>query len=418
MGMCESRIFNKNKSNKNNIETNILKNKMNYDLQFTRYLYEKDEVKLSLIISILNKKEEAIFWAYELFYSGFIEELIELLWKIYYDFYATLNPSFENYLSIKFSSQLSIDKNDDKLLCMIINNFMIRPHNIDIFIMRQIITTVEIDNTCLKEYKLTNDFSKLENELFELIETRDYFMLTSLILYDLSNDNIINTFNYIINYFSKNSLKIEFKKELKNFKKLMNNYNPRIILLSRIVYYLSLLKKLNMGKNLYVHVDPEEVIMYETIHADLKFKEGTHQYILSARKILPIASIYHIDHDNYLSLFKLKRDINNNNIVEAYYYNWIYHASFSPIWKNRIKNYGGEIDVINKKVSFDNEDNEELFYEKFGYEPDEQKKNVQEKMIPKINVKRNWLSFYNEHKNNGIIEIDKEMFDELDKIIY
>ena len=68
MGMCESRIFNKNKSNKNNIETNILKNKMNYDLQFTRYLYEKDEVKLSLIISILNKKEEAIFWAYELFY--------------------------------------------------------------------------------------------------------------------------------------------------------------------------------------------------------------------------------------------------------------------------------------------------------------------------------------------------------------
>ena len=34
---------------------------------FTRYLYEKDEVKLALLIALLNKKEEAIFWAYELY---------------------------------------------------------------------------------------------------------------------------------------------------------------------------------------------------------------------------------------------------------------------------------------------------------------------------------------------------------------
>ena len=31
--------------------------KMSNEIQFTRYLYEKDEVKLSLILSILNKKE-------------------------------------------------------------------------------------------------------------------------------------------------------------------------------------------------------------------------------------------------------------------------------------------------------------------------------------------------------------------------
>ena len=50
---------------------------MNQEIQFTRYLYEKDEVKLALILSILNKKEErAEFWAYELYYSGFEQEII------------------------------------------------------------------------------------------------------------------------------------------------------------------------------------------------------------------------------------------------------------------------------------------------------------------------------------------------------
>ena len=33
---------------------------MNNEIQLTRYLYEKDEVKLSLIMCIINKKEEAM----------------------------------------------------------------------------------------------------------------------------------------------------------------------------------------------------------------------------------------------------------------------------------------------------------------------------------------------------------------------
>ena len=37
------------------------------NLVFTRYLYLKDEVKLSLLVSILNKSDDAIFWAYELY---------------------------------------------------------------------------------------------------------------------------------------------------------------------------------------------------------------------------------------------------------------------------------------------------------------------------------------------------------------
>lgn len=61
-------------------------------LQLTRFLYPKDEVELSLMTALLTKEpcETCLFWACELIYSGF--DISQLLWSIYYDFYAQLNP--------------------------------------------------------------------------------------------------------------------------------------------------------------------------------------------------------------------------------------------------------------------------------------------------------------------------------------
>jgi hypothetical protein len=77
------------------------------NLVFTQYLYIKEEVILALLVSILNKSDKAIFWAYELYYSGFKYELLNLIWKIYYDFFATLNPAYESYLFKKHKELLS-----------------------------------------------------------------------------------------------------------------------------------------------------------------------------------------------------------------------------------------------------------------------------------------------------------------------
>ena len=66
----------------------------------TRYLYWKDEVELSLITSLLEGEnfEEVLFWLYELYYSGYEEECFYLAWKIYYDFYAHLNPKLDAFI--------------------------------------------------------------------------------------------------------------------------------------------------------------------------------------------------------------------------------------------------------------------------------------------------------------------------------
>lgn len=74
-----------------NMNENI-KNQERTCLQLTRFLYPKDEVELSLMTSLLTKEpcETCLFWACELIYSGF--DISQLLWSIYYDFYAQLNP--------------------------------------------------------------------------------------------------------------------------------------------------------------------------------------------------------------------------------------------------------------------------------------------------------------------------------------
>jgi len=64
-----------------------------------------------------------------------------------------------------------------------------------------------------------------------------------------------------------------------------------------------------------------------------------------------------------------------------YVYNWLNLAAKSPIWFERIIEYKGEIK--NNKVVFYNEDYEEDFYDRFGYEPDEQPLEIQMNCIGK-----------------------------------
>ena len=170
-----------------------------------------------------------------------------------------------------------------------------------------------------------------------------------------------------------------------------------------------------MGKNIYVHIEAEDIIIHENISADLKENDKGHA-ILPARKILPLAKVYSIDVDNYLSLFELKRE--KQDIKTAYYYNWLYHASFSPLWKSRITKHNGYVDEENKLIVFDEEIDIQNFYDEYGYEPDEQSEDVENKTIQDIKKERTWLSFYNQHKNSGIVEIEEDILTDIDKVAY
>ena len=75
------------------------------------------------------------------------------------------------------------------------------------------------------------------------------------------------------------------------------------------------------------------------------------------------------------------RDMNSNEVYKTITSNWLYYASYSPIWKERIEQHHGIIDEKNEKIYFENDDWFEKFHELYEYELDEQDKDVQSKIF-------------------------------------
>lgn len=61
--------------------------------------------------------------------------------------------------------------------------------------------------------------------------------------------------------------------------------------------------------------------------------------------------------------------------------NWIFYASYCPLWKTRILENGGEINIAEKKVEFREGDDYERFYETYGFEFDEQSSQIQHRCL-------------------------------------
>jgi hypothetical protein len=369
------------------------------DLVFTRYLYVKDEVRIALLVSILNKSDDAIFWAYELYYSGFKNELLGLIWKIYYDFFATLNPSFEQYL-MKKHKEILLDQ--DRVVSAVIQTLLFRPFNTDIFMLRNIVENFETDIVYNDTNKIKN-ITEATNNLKKWVLNNDYRCIAEWI-YNINNNtiNIVDIYNICLDIFEELGIKLTKPKLIKDFvTSVKNNMNPNVNLLSKIMCLFSKKEHLKKGKSIYINVEPEDIIIYETI--------------CGSYKILEKVCICGIDDFKHLSLFKLKRS--KYNLVDKYLYNWEYHASFSPLWSERIKQFGGYPDYMKQKIMFKEEPDDDLmqeFYSLYGLEPDEQLKSIQEKSIKTIEKVNNWKLFKEKYKKNGLFDIYEEELDEFD----
>jgi len=321
-----------------------------------------------------------------------------------------MNPSFEKYLQTKLKNNLDLDTDSASYIAMIVSNFMIRPHTMDVFTLKQIVDVCDFDKSDIQNYITSsgNNYDVIQTELLGALRTRDFMMLASFILTDIKDEHLLETLKTIVCYFVTN---IGIKIDINNEKILQNKNqyhcnNKRTLILAKTIHYFTIAANKKLGKNIYIHVEPEDVIVYETIQPDAD---------LPPRKILLLAKIYSIDSNNYLSLFVLKRE--TQDIKIAYYYNWLYHASFSSLWRSRILKCNGVIDVKNKQVTFDDEDSDD-FYNEYGYEPDEQTTVVENKTIQDIKKENTWLSFYKEHNKNGVVEIDDDILDSIGKIVY
>ena len=342
---------------------------------FTRYLYNADEVLLTFLECLLIAKnlEECYFWIYEYYISGFEQESWDFIWKIYYDFYALSYPKMER----KIKQYYKLWKNDKQFINImhIVKNFFrfSFSSNSCIFMLRiyyykrlfkllDKIEEKEIKYDCKNKYQSLLIQSILEKEF----ENMAYYLKRCI-----NDKNIIELLEYV------------FEKKI-----FLNEYydNKFHQLLAKIIQ-----KKRNIEYNLNYYYKKASQKEYDMVlKTDESCRKGRLEDVSYVYTTLKKRRIYGIS--SKIGCFTLKRQ--NIDLHNIFWHHWEYYAYFSPLWKKRFLKNDIHIDHEQKKIIFNNVDEEEEFYEEYGYEPDEQSKEIQEKSIIEIpnNKLDNWLN--------------------------
>jgi hypothetical protein len=240
------------------------------NIMLTRYLYIKEEVMISLTVAIMEKnRDEALFWAYELYWSGFQEEIFEYLMSVFAEIFEPLNPRLRCFLQTQVDSWKQ-DPTKHWTLGTMVRNLAdkCRTFNIDAFVL----TISPVPDSKIKDHRF------------------------------------------------------------------------------------------------YIELEDKDIIQYETIWEELPRLTLGKACIFSTKK-------------EYNNIFGSRhKDICNKDILDTSTMKWDYYASFSPVWKERIEQHNGKIDDKMKRIVFDHDDDQEEFYDRYGYEPDEQSVDILDKI--------------------------------------
>ena len=296
----------------------------------TRYIYEKENLQYSILLALLNKDREQVkFWIYELYYSGFKIEAFHLLWELYYKMYYISYPNMEKFMQKQTALWVSSNKLDDCIIGTIAESLAIREPCIDsYFIIENKKNSNIIPNNIIQEIvKIKNSFSK--KDCFIHLENFDEFHKNN----------------------RKTKKKIDFTKNVFLELEMLDIEILKFASISIILDIFIQKPEIKMRKNIYIIQQPHDIKQYK-IKPAIKHRG----YKMPSREC------------------RYQLQIKPENRVFDYpdYDNWVYYASFSPLWKKRIERHNGIILQEEQTIHFENEEDEEAFYNYFNLEPDEQ----------------------------------------------
>jgi hypothetical protein len=302
----------------------------------TRYLYPKESVMSSLVWAVLDQNaDEALFWAYELYYSGFKIDAFDLLISIHIVFY------HEKY-----------------------------PHQTDIL------------------YPLLEKWyhqEKIPQKKFRHHDTILGAILMNIMYYYEEGGERNLPYTCSLSQLMRKRAGVNYMETV-----APPTTNP--VGVSPIDFTLHDLKPYQT-----IYTKPPSVILRDACRFPLR-TIGCN--VCDTPKYVTESGVYEMAL-RYLNI--LPYTMNIQELQD----NWLYYASYSPIWAKRIADNHGEIDHDTPSVIFVNENDEELFYQEFQYEPDEQSKTIQESIGLNVSYTMiSWLDFYKKYgKENAIRSI-------------
>lgn len=347
--------------------------------KLTRFLYNEEEVKLSLITSILNKKNifECYYWFSELYFSKL--DVCDIIWEIYFDYYALINPKLENYINKKINDWK--EKGKFECLLYIIKNLHISKHDCRVFLLRQVSISDNLCQVYIYPSCKSNHIKKYDKKYHSLLISLKRSKWIDICYYlNKVFKNKDNSHYEIYNTISCYLLKDE-PSLYKIYNDLWNRRTDKRDFHFTLKMICSLMLKINCINDKSIYVSP--------LREDIDEIKSLEQPVNPIYKTLPNRRWFKIDEN--IGSFNLTRfgfiDYKAEN------YNWEYYASFSPLWKERIEEFRATINHVKKTIEFDDDESLEGFYEKYGYELDEQNKEVQNCSMLNI-IKKSWVEWF------------------------
>jgi hypothetical protein len=361
---------------------------------FTRYLYSKEDVEIALLGSLLKKdKSGALFWVYELYFSGFWEDTKKILWKIYYSLYATQNVQLETYMKKK-EEKIINETDQETFLHSFVSNLVIRKSSMDVFILAGVSIKTERDDASsglsFSEKLELQDYEAICHDIFDIISQADDNLSKKMV-------------NELTRFFKSKGCD-----KLASLKKYdWCGVSPLLILIARVMTMFTELacKDTNttpsVKKNLYVSCKKSEIDQYRTREIDYGKEKPCDLF----RKLVTQTPYT----DGILSVFKKCDD---EITLRMYRQDWMAYAFEStPIWRSRIEKYGGS--VHEGQLVWQDEDMEEEFFERYEYNTDEQSSDTQRKNIPHFEERMSLAEFHTKFKGCGIYEPCDEILEAL-----
>ena len=345
------------------------------NIVLTRLLYCKDEVELMVVYSLLQKKclNEVLFWIAEYYHSGYEQETWNLIFKCYYDFYAVLNPTIEDALFKKYIVWKT--KPDIQYLTDVVYSLWLKSNNCDVFQLRMRIQQQLHTNT-MKETKFRGRrplwIKKFEYKSVALSLHKQNIPNILYFIHTMDSDTLYNIF---VQYFST---MLKIKTSICHSKSFWNALQGHKMDHLKSHILMAMYTLMHTDESL---VDTKRII-YRHLPSHIEYIEKLMQHPGPLWTFLYTTRKYGVN--TIIGAFDLAR-FHHTDLKSLIWYHWEYYAYKNPVWNKRFVEFNGVLNEEEKTVNFpEDDDHEGDFHEKYGYEPDEQKKETQLKCTKQI----------------------------------
>ena len=383
---------------------------MKHGFTFTRMLYVKDEVVFSLVRSLTEEQDfkKVLFWFSELYYSGFIAEVWDTIFLVYYMFYANTHSRFERILYKKWNAYIAakdvvVGCNDvslgrrvavgmkERILIGLLKSLHCMKWNEDYSVLRfarEFVHSMgqvkDYRGLSAKKYRgrkpkwfTEAGFDVEYYKEIRSIQEKDAASITSWIV--RGDERALDVFCELFKV--RHNVKMKYVKVIKSCLGGGDGGGDGVLMSNMIVYkYFHLLwatfeneggiyAKGKVAKHRCVFILPSEVDIEYVCCVDCFEGNRIYKYIGDRR-----IGVVNVDWMRDIAGFTLTRDfdIRGGSLKSAVYYDWLWYAYKCPLWRKRIDKFGGVLCKTRTRVVFANDDNHDEFYDTFGIEPDEQ----------------------------------------------